>query len=230
MLYEELSRKAKKPFFVARSHFDVAVAAKGEAEARAIITPHIRQQLHAPDDSPIYLISSVGLNHYDLEKLILAVRRELPEWKQVRFIMAAQAYGEETLAQKREAAEKIVGIHAGLAAANALNPIPGLDISVDLGILATMNRYVISTYGLTQDQIQAMKNQAQICATVMRGLQEVADRFTPYLTESFPGHGTEEHGHGSVGAQLFQVGAVRRHTDLSWCGFQADISPGREID
>lgn len=184
-LYAELARKAKKPFFVVRSHFDLAAAAKGEHEARIVIAPHIRQQLQAGGDTNVYMISSIGKQHYDLERLILDIREALPGWKQVRFIMAAHAYGEATLQLKRSAAERVVGVYAGLAAANALNPIPGLDVSVDLGILGAMARYVISTYGFAPDQVNALKGNAQLRAAVLKGLQEVADRFTPYLTEKF---------------------------------------------
>jgi predicted GTPase len=184
-LYEELARKARKPFFVVRSHFDLAAAAHGEGEARRVITPHIRQQLHAAEDLTVYMVSSAGTRHFDLEKLILDVRAALPGWKQVRFIMAAHAYGEETLQLKRAAAERLVGVYAGLAAANALNPIPGLDVSVDLGILGVMARYVIATYGFAPDQVSALKGSMQLRAAVVKALQEVAERFAPYLTQRF---------------------------------------------
>jgi predicted GTPase len=184
-LYEELARKANKPFFVVRSHFDQAAAARGEAEARRVIAPHIREQLHAAENLPVYMVSSVGKRHYDLETLILDIRAALPGWKQVQFIMAAHAYGAETLQLKRGATERIVGVYAGLAAANALNPIPGLDVSVDLGILGVMARYVIGTYGFAPDQVKAIENNAQIRAGVLKGLQEVAERFAPYLTQRF---------------------------------------------
>src|SRR5262249_9441724 len=140
-----------------------------EDEARAIIAPHIREQLQAGRELPIYMVASVGERHFDLEKLILDIRAALPEWKQVRFIMAAHAYGQETLARKREAAEKIVAIHAGLAAANALNPVPGLDVSIDVGILMTMIRYVISTYGFSKTQVEALERQAAMRAAMFRG-------------------------------------------------------------
>jgi predicted GTPase len=185
LLYAELARKANKPFFVVRSHFDLAVAAHGEQEGREVIPPYIRRQLQAGPDLPVYLVSSVGREHFDLERLILDIRNVLPEWKRVRFTMAAHAYGPETLARKREAAERVVGIYAGLAAANALNPIPGLDISVDVGILTKMARYVISTYGLRKDQVEALQSQTNVHAAVIRGVREIAQRFTPYLTEKF---------------------------------------------
>lgn len=185
MLFQQLSRRANKPCFVVRSHFDQAVASHAENEARAVITAHIRRQLRADPDLPIYMVCSVGAQHYDLEKLILDIRRSLPEWKQIRFIMAAHAYGEETLRQKREAAEKIVGVYAGMAAANALNPIPGLDVGVDLGLLITMARHVISTYGLRQEQIESLKSQARARTVVYKGIHQMAERFTPYLTEKF---------------------------------------------
>jgi predicted GTPase len=184
-LFAELARKAKKPFFVVRSHFDLAASAHGEDEARSVIAPYVRELLKAPADLPVYMVSSVSEPHYDLEKLILDIRAALPEWKRVRFIMAAGAYGEETLRSKREAAEKVVAIHAGLAAANALNPIPGLDVGVDLGLLMTMARYVISTYGFTPEQVEALRKKARVRAAVVRGLQEAAERFAPYLTRAF---------------------------------------------
>jgi small GTP-binding protein len=185
MLFTKLSKEAKKPFFVVRSHFDLAVAAKGEREARGVIAPHIRQQLGADAKFPIYMVASPEPELYDLEQLILDIRRSLPEWKQVRFTMAAHAYGEQTLREKRQATEKIVGIHAGLAAANSLNPIPGLDVGVDLGLLTTMSRYVISTYGLAPSQVEALKTQANMRAAVVKGIHEIADRVAPYLTERF---------------------------------------------
>ena len=185
LLFEELSRKARKPCFVVRSHFDLAVADHAEAEAREVIGSHIRRQLQAESDLPVYMVCSIGTVHYDLEKLILAIRQSLAGWKQVRFMMAAHAYGEETLKGKREAAEKIVGIYAGLAAANALNPIPGLDVSVDVGLLTTMARQVISTYGLRKEQIESLQGQAKLRTVVYRGIHQIADRFSPYLTEKF---------------------------------------------
>ncbi|MBY0522732.1 MAG: 50S ribosome-binding GTPase [Gemmataceae bacterium] len=185
LLFQELASKAKKPFFVVRSHFDQAVARHSVQEARAVITGHIRQQLASDPQLPVYMVSSVTQEHYDLEQLILDIRNALPEWKQVRFIMAAHAYGPATLARKREAAERIAAVYAGLAAANALNPIPGLDISVDIGLLTTMSRYIISTYGLRQDQIDALTGQARRRTWIYKAMHEVADRFTPYLTEKF---------------------------------------------
>ena len=185
MLYEELARKAKKPFFIVRSHFDQAAAAHPEAEARKVISENIRRQLHADERLPLYMVCSVGTHHYDLERLILNVRSALPGWKQVRFIMAAHAYGRETVTQKREAAEQVVGIYAGLSAANALNPIPGLDIGVDVGLLTTMSRHIISTYGLRPEQVEALKSQSTMRTALYQSARQAADRFAPYLTEKF---------------------------------------------
>jgi len=185
LLYDQLARKARKPFFVVRSHFDQAVAAHEPRHAREVITHYVRHQLKAEPGTPVYLVSSVGTEHYDLEQLILDIRNALPDWKQVRFIMAAHAYGAATLAKKREAAEKVVGVYAGLAAANAFNPIPGLDIGLDIALLTRMARYIIATFGLTQEQIEALKAEAGKRKWAYRALQEVADRFAPYLAEKF---------------------------------------------
>ena len=150
-----------------------------------MIAPHVRGQLGADPEMPVYMVSSVGREHYDLERLILDVRESLPEWKRVRFTMAARAYGTETLARKREAAEQVVGVYAGLAAANALNPIPGLDVGVDLGLLRAMTGYVLSAYGLSPEQVASLQGQARLRAAVLQGVRQAAERFTPYLTEKF---------------------------------------------
>ena len=42
--------------------------------------------------------------------------------------------------------------YAGLSAANACNPVPGLDVSVDLALLYAMAQEVIHVYGLNKAQ------------------------------------------------------------------------------
>ena len=48
-----------------------------------------------------------------------------------------------------------------------------------------MSRYVISTYGFSKEQVDALKGQANLRATVIQAIREIAERFAPYLTERF---------------------------------------------
>lgn len=76
---------------------------------------------------------------------------EVGESKQRRYAEAAKAYTKEFLQKKREACESIVLLQAGKAAVNAVNPIPGLDIAVDVSILVDLFKRLREAYGLTDD-------------------------------------------------------------------------------
>ena len=66
-------------------------------------------------------------------------------------------YGEKALAEKRIVAMKLVPLYAGLSAVNGLNPIPGLDIVADIGILLKMADVISKIYGLTISQFEYVK-------------------------------------------------------------------------
>jgi predicted GTPase len=156
-LYDVLHRKGGKPFFVVRSHFDAAVQAEGEGTARRKIVEAFRKHLQAPD-LRVYMVSSPNPTQYDLPALLHDLVASLPEHKRVRLLAAIPAYTQELVQKKREAAESIVYVYAGLAAANGINPIPGTDILLDLGLIQKMTRQVIGEFGLQREQLQNLAN------------------------------------------------------------------------
>jgi predicted GTPase len=153
-LYDELHKKGGKPCFVVRSHFDVAVQTEGdEATARRKIEEAFRKHLHEPG-LRVYMVSSPNPAQYDLPALLRDLVASLPEHKRVRLLAAVPAYTQELVAKKREAAESIVYVYAGLAAANGMNPIPGTDILLDMGLLQKMTRQVVGEFGLQREQLE----------------------------------------------------------------------------
>jgi predicted GTPase len=151
-LYDVLHKKGGKPFFVVRSHFDAAVQAEGEATARRKIEEAFRKYLDDPR-LRVYMVSSPEPARYDLPALLNDLASSLSEHKRVRLLAAVPAYTRELVEKKREAAESIVYVYAGLAAANGLNPIPGTDILLDIGLLQKMTQQVIAEFGLQRDQL-----------------------------------------------------------------------------
>ncbi len=87
------------------------------------------------------------------------------------------------LDDKRKAAEKVVGTFANLAAANAFNPVPGLDVTIDLGILTAMTRSLTDVYGLTAAQAAALEKQARTRTFGYPAVQQVLERLAPRLAE-----------------------------------------------
>src|SRR5581483_9327350 len=135
-LFKEVHLQAGKPFFVVRTHFDLAVRSAGdEAAARQETEQFFRRHL------PL---------------LLEDIARSLPDLKQLRALEVMPAYTEELLKKKRQAVEEIVFVQASLAAANGLNPIPGLDIAVDIKLLQKMTERVISAFGLTRGQLEGL--------------------------------------------------------------------------
>ena len=154
-LYDTLHKKGGRPFFVVRSHFDAAVQTEGdEAQARRKIEDAFRKHLNDPN-LRVYMVSSPEPARYDLPALLHDLVSSLPEeHKRVRLLAAVPAYTRELVQKKREAAESIVYVYAGLAAANGLNPIPGTDILLDMGLLQKMTRQVVGEFGLKRDQLE----------------------------------------------------------------------------
>jgi len=153
-LFNELHKKGGKPFFVVRSHFDAAVQTEGdEGAARRKIEEAFRKHLGEPN-LHVYMVSSPNPTQYDLPVLLRDLVASLPEHKRVRLLAAVPAYTRELVEKKREAAESIIYIYAGLAAANGINPIPGTDILLDLGLLQKMTRQVIGEFGLQREELE----------------------------------------------------------------------------
>jgi small GTP-binding protein len=61
-----------------------------------------------------------------------------------------RAFTKEFLEKKRGAVENVVLQHAVLAAANGVNPIPGVNVAVDLGNVITMLHRVSTAYGIDE--------------------------------------------------------------------------------
>jgi predicted GTPase len=153
-LYDVLHKHGGKPFFVVRSHFDAAVQAESEeATARTKIEEAFRKHLQEPS-LRVYMVSSPNPTRYDLPALLHDLVASLPEHKRVRLLAAVPAYTQELVATKREAAESIVYVYAGLAAANGMNPIPGTDILLDMGLLQKMTKQVVGEFGLQREQLE----------------------------------------------------------------------------
>jgi predicted GTPase len=156
-LFKEVHVQAGKPFFVVRTHFDLAVHSAGaEALARQQIEEFFRRHLALAGFERVYMVASPQPERYDLPRLLEDIAQALPELKQTRVLEVIPAYTEELLKKKRQAVEDIIFVQASLAAANGLNPIPGIDIAVDVALLQKMTERVITSFGLTRSQLEGL--------------------------------------------------------------------------
>jgi hypothetical protein len=123
------------------------------------------------------------------KKLDHIVQTRLPRWlHEERSTVADEARttplpAERSLAEKRERAEQAVEHFASLMAANAFNPVPVLDVGLDVRILNAMSEAVADAYGLNRDSVTPSDTELARAAWVNQAADQIADRFAPHAAE-----------------------------------------------
>jgi len=149
--------KNKKPVFAVRTKIDFSIerglkrGIKAEDTFKKIYD-NIKENLKGNKVKGIYLTSADHPKEYDFSKLLEDIFFSLNSFKKERFIADINITSHRILEEKKRIAEKIVLRYSALAAANGLNPIPGLDISVDLALMLKMSKEVQTIYGLNKEQ------------------------------------------------------------------------------
>lgn len=155
---------------------------KGEDEETTLrkIYEELRDNIQDAPVKGIYLTSADYPTAYDLDKLLNDISSNLSEIKKERFIADVTITSEKVIKEKRKIAEKLVSRYAALAAANGLNPIPGLDVSVDIGLILKMSNDITAIYGLNKEDQDYYKglvdlpNQVQLKAALSKAAQYLA--------------------------------------------------------
>ena len=158
-IYTQLVNDLKKPCFLVRNKFDQAVgdaehdgSGMTEDELKDDISRNIRENLAPLQIDKVYMVSARRPAHYDLPALLDDIRSAFVGMKRLRLENDLAAWSTDALDRKRDNAMKITSWYASAAALNGLNPIPGLDVTVDLAILKQLCREVAEIYSLTPEQ------------------------------------------------------------------------------
>jgi len=151
-LLNQVVNELKLPCFVVRTKFDLAVQdghfdhGYTEEEVRAKIEDNLRSYLGDIAADRLYMVSARYPAQYDLPELLEDVCECLEGMKRERLEAALAAWTPQGLERKLRVGRHIVHWHAMAAAANGMNPIPGLDVSVDLSILVKMINKIKALY------------------------------------------------------------------------------------
>ena len=150
--------KLNIPVFPVRTKLDFSIerALKrgiSETETYNSIYDDLRNNLDGFNIKGIYLTSADYPTKYDLNKLLDDISNSLNTIKRERFIADVNVISHNLLKEKRDLSTKLISRYAALSAANGLNPIPGLDVSVDLGLIYKMSTDIQEIYGLKKEQI-----------------------------------------------------------------------------
>lgn len=149
--------KIKMPVFAVRTKIDFSIDRAlrrnvSEEETYETVFHNLQENLKGYRLNGIYLTSADYPQDYDLGQLLDDIYSSLGKIKQQRFIADINITSNKILAKKKELANKIVGTHAALSAVNGVNPIPGLDLGVDISLLTRMGIHVRDIYCLGDEQ------------------------------------------------------------------------------
>jgi small GTP-binding protein len=151
--FQELSRRGKVCIFVVNKHDELWEDGSSiEAlERRKIedIEKHVGKKVD--------VVFTSCRNGSGLDSLNTEIQNHLDGAKKERWSRGAKAYSEEFLASKKAACEKYVTYAAIAAAANGINPVPGVDVSLDLAVLMKLFKEIRESYGLTDDYLADLK-------------------------------------------------------------------------
>ena len=112
-----------------------------------------------------------------LDELNTAILNDLEGAKKERWSRNAKAYSIEFLNKKKAACENYVSLAAYSAAANAINPIPGVDISVDLSILMKLFYEIRECYGLDSEALNTLQK------STIPAVSQLANNIIKYISK-----------------------------------------------
>ncbi len=151
--FQELSRRGKVCIFVVNKHDelweDEVSIEELERRKKEDIEKHVGKK--------VVTVFTSCRNGFGLDALNTEIQSNLDGAKKERWSRGAKAYSEKFLASKKEACEKYVTYAALASAANGINPVPGLDVSLDLTVLMKLFKEIRDSYGLTEDFLTNLK-------------------------------------------------------------------------
>lgn len=152
-LFQALKQNGKICLFVRNKHDEIWCEDRPMEELEKEIHEDLIKQIKSNEE--IYFTSS--RKNYGFDKLSNAIFNFLDESKKTRWIKSAKAYSKDFLVKKKGECERLVTMYAGISSVNALNPIPGLDVSMDIGTLIVLFQHIRNTLGLTEGNLEHYK-------------------------------------------------------------------------
>ncbi len=156
--FQKLQEIGKVCIFVVNKHDELWQKGISIQELEQLKKDDIAKQIGHPVD----VIFTSCKNDTGLNELNEAIRNNLDGAKRERWERGAKAYSLKFLKEKRAACEKYVALAAGAAAANGINPIPGADIAVDIGIIVALFKNIRDDYGLNDSVLNDLNNSKAI--------------------------------------------------------------------
>lgn len=149
LFFKQLKDAGRVCLFVRNKHDDIWQEDKEVTELENEIQKDVNRQVGSSQH--LYFVSCK--RKYGLDELVSGIHNALDPAKKEKYARSAKAYTMKHLEVKRDSCEKLVYKYAGISAANGLNPIPGLDLGVDISVMLTLFTKIRTAYGLSDEKI-----------------------------------------------------------------------------
>jgi len=150
--FQELKKRGKVCIFIVNKHDELwedgATIEELEQRKRDDITKQVGQEVD--------VIFTSCRNNKGLDELDEAIRNNLDGAKRERWERNAKAYSLQFLQEKRKACEKYVAVASGAAVTNGFNPIPGVNVAADIGIIVGLFKEIRDAYGLSDSELVSL--------------------------------------------------------------------------
>ena len=144
------------PFFIVRNKKDqIWDEEKPKDALMDEIARDVRDKLGEPDAAVQFVSCRTGEGIEELKQAIFAA--DILGVKASKLRAEFQATSMEDLAFKKQHSMKAVNTYAWLGAANAVNPVPGLDVTIDVGMFYKLLSEIRRIFGITDDLAQTLE-------------------------------------------------------------------------
>lgn len=152
--FSDLTKRGKVCLFV-RNHSDtIWENGKGIDELEKEIAEDCCKQAR----SRVHVYFTSCRTNEGIKDLSEAIYNNTDEAKKAKWARSAKAYSIDFLEKKKRECERLIYIASGAAAANAINPVPVADISIDITVLVKLFSSIRNSYGLTDEKLNFIKN------------------------------------------------------------------------
>jgi GTP-binding protein EngB required for normal cell division/uncharacterized protein (DUF697 family) len=152
-LFNKIIEKGKSCVFV-RNFSDTLFDTK-KLKTKDVLKDEIREAIKERYSEQLKLIFTSCATNEGIGELIEEIEKNLSASKRAKWERNAKAYSVDFLKKKKAACKKMISLTAAAAAANGLNPIPGLNIAIDIGILQKMFMQIRKNFDLSEDKLKS---------------------------------------------------------------------------
>ncbi|MFD0050214.1 GTPase [Actinomycetes bacterium NPDC127524] len=151
--FKELKEEGRVCLFVRNMADQLWEDGKTLEELEQNIRDDVEKQVGSKEK--VYFTSCRNATGFDV--LQEAITQSLKPAQREKYTRYAKAYTMDHLEAKKEECKKLVVRYAAIAAANGINPIPGVDVSVDFSVMLKLFSDIRKSYGLNDEKISKLE-------------------------------------------------------------------------